>query len=161
MDTLGGLAFAGEAPMRYYMKEKPKCRDEKILSEQMLSHILLSGAFTLMLCTAFLTMPYFRAHFSSEAEFMTAFYALFIFSGIFNCLTARSERLFIFAGIEKNRAFVFIMLLISALQILMIYFGGTLFRSVPLSAHELSFAISLAALVIPFDIIRRIVAKLK
>ena len=161
MDTLGGLAFAGEAPMSYYMKEKPKRRDEKILSEQMLSHILLAGFFTLMLCTAFLTLPTFRAHFSSDAEFMTAFYALFIFSGIFNCLCARSERLWIFAGIEKNRAFILIMILISVLQIVMMYLGGELFRCVPLAYSDLVFSLSLAATVIPFDILRRIVAKLK
>ena len=161
MDTLGGLAFAGEAPMSYYMREKPKRRDERILSPQMLSHILLSGVFTLMLCTAFLTMPIFRARYSNDAEFMTAFYALFIFSGIFNCLSARSERLWIFAGIEKNSGFVLIMLMISILQIVMIYFGGSAFRCVPISYGELVFAVSLAAIIVPFDILRRIVAKLK
>ena len=32
MDTLGGLAFAGEAPLESYMKDRPKRRDEPILN---------------------------------------------------------------------------------------------------------------------------------
>ena len=32
MDTLGGLAFASDAPNERYMKEKPKKRDEPILN---------------------------------------------------------------------------------------------------------------------------------
>ena len=37
MDTLGGLAFAGEAPIADYMKEKPKRREEPILNKYMIS----------------------------------------------------------------------------------------------------------------------------
>ena len=160
MDTLGGLAFAGEAPMRYYMKEEPKRRDEKILTGAMLGQIILSGAYVLLLCTLFLILPTFIGRYRGEAEHLTAFYALFIFSGIFSCFSARSERLWLFSGIGKNRAFSLIMLLITAVQIAMIYFGGDMFRSVPLTLRELSLAFSLAATVIPFDILRRIVSRL-
>ena len=159
MDTLGGLAFAGEAPMRYYMKEKPKRRDEKILTGRMLWQILLSGAYVLLLCTLFLIFPAFAGRYRGEAEHLTAFYALFIFAGIFSCFSARSERLWLFSGIGKNRPFTLIMLLISAVQIAMIYFGGDMFRCVPLTVRELSLAFSLAATVIPFDIMRRIIAR--
>lgn len=160
MDTLGGLAFAGEAPMRYYMKEKPKRRDEKILTGAMLGQIILSGAYVLLLCTIFLILPAFAGRYRGEAEHLTAFYALFIFAGIFSCFSARSERLWLFSGIGKNRAFSLIMLLITAVQIAMIYFGGEMFRSVPLTLRELSLAFSLAATVIPFDILRRIISRL-
>ena len=161
MDTLGGLAFAGEAPMKYYMKEKPKRRDEKILSREMVGHIASSGVYTLILCTLFLIVPAFKGVYSGEGEHLTAFYALFIFSGIFNCFSARSERLWIFYNIGKNRAFIFIMLLISAVQVAMIYFGGSLFRCVPLTAHELLTALALSISVLVFDMIRRIAVKLK
>ena len=44
MDTLGGLAFAGEAPMPYYMKELPKRREEPILTAALARRIaFLSG----------------------------------------------------------------------------------------------------------------------
>ena len=164
MDTLGGLAFAGEAPLKYYMKEKPKRRDEQILSGDMLNQIAFTGAYTLILCVMFLSSGLLRNFYCFSVapdKFYTAFYALFIFSGLFNCLCARCERLWIMSNISKNRAFIFIMLFISAIQISMIYFGGSVFRCTPLSVKELLLVIALAFTVVPFDIIRRILYKLK
>ncbi len=164
MDTLGGLAFAGEPPLEYYMMEKPKRRDEPILSKEVIGHILANGAFTLGLLVFFLKHPFFESFYSaghSSTALLTAFYALFIFAGLFNAISARCERLWIFSNIGKNKAFVGIMMFIAIIQVLIVYFGGELFRSTPLSAPELMLAIGCAALVIVFDVIRRIAVKLK
>ena len=163
MDTLGGLAFAGEAPLDYYMNDPPKRRDEPILDKASIRHIILNGAFTLGLLALFLEHPFFRAFYSSNSSsvaFMTAFYALFIFSGLVNCLCARSERLWIFSNITKNRLFLAILALISVIQIIIIYYGGELFRSTPLSEVELNMVLGLSALVLLFDTMRRLVARL-
>ena len=56
MDTLGGLAFAGEAPGAHCMKEKPKRRDEPILNRYMINQILFLGGFTVDLYLAFLKL---------------------------------------------------------------------------------------------------------
>ena len=164
MDTLGGLAFAGEAPLKYYMQEKPKRRDEQIMSADMLNQICITGAYTLVLCIVFLSSPTIRSLYGGilpTDRFYTAFYALFIFSGIFNCFSARCSRLWLLSNISKNKPFVFIMLFISAIQVCMIYFGGSIFRCVPLLPYELSFVILLASSVIPFEMIRRLMYKLK
>ncbi len=161
MDTLGGLAFAGEAPMKYYMKEKPKRRDEPLLSKSMIWQILLNGGYTLVLLVTFLTHSYFRGIYPDSARHLTAFYALFIFAGLFNCLAARSERLFILHGILKNWLFVIILSFISVIQVLIVYFGGTLFRSAPLSVTELLTAVIAAFTVLVFDSIRRVFCKLR
>jgi magnesium-transporting ATPase (P-type) len=161
MDTLGGLAFSGEPPLEYYMHEKPKSRNEAILSPKMLWQIVLCGAFTLGVCITFLTSPTVSLIYADKAHLYTAFYALFIFFGIFNCFVARCERMWILSNITKNIGFVLIMLAISLIQILMIYFGGELFRCVPLSARELTLVIFIAVSIIPFDIVRRIMIKLK
>ncbi|MBR5449434.1 MAG: calcium-translocating P-type ATPase, PMCA-type [Clostridia bacterium] len=160
MDTLGGLAFAGEPPLDYYMKEKPKRRDEPIITRQMVGEVLGNGIFTLGVLVAFLTLNYFKDFYLSSARHLTAFYALFIFAGLFNCLSARGDRFFIFSKIGKNKPFILIMLFIAAIQILIVYYGGTLFRSTPLSIHELGFAILTALTVLVFDTIRRIFKKL-
>jgi len=163
MDTLGGLAFAGEPPLEIYMKEKPKRRAEPILSREMIGHILITGAYTLSLCILFLQHPHFRLHFrygDGDIYLMTAFYALFIFLGIFNCFGARSERMHMFSNITKNKPFGIIMLLISVIQILMIYYGGTVFRTSPLLLSEISYVLLLAFSVIPFEFIRRVFTKL-
>jgi len=163
MDTLGGLAFAGEAPMEYYMLEKPKRRDEKILSKDMLNQILFTGAYTLLLCVMFLGVPFFKNLFrasTGDTCFLTGFYALFVFAGIFNCFNTRSDRLSFLSGIGKNKPFLLILSFVSVIQILMIYFGGEVFRSIPLSFRELLNVVLLSATVMPFDILRRIIKKL-
>ena len=164
MDTLGGLAFAGEAPLNYYMNEKPKSREEQILTKEMIGRIITSGIYTLAVCIVFLTSPVIRNMYGcqiSADRFYTAFYALFIFFGIFNCFTSRCERIWMFSNIEKNKPFIFIMLLICTIQCLMIYFGGSVFRCVPLRFKELSFVFLLAMTVIPFEMIQRLIRKLK
>lgn len=164
MDTLGGLAFAGEAPLSYYMKEKPKARTEPLLSRDMLNHICITGAYTLLLCVLFLCSGFFKRFYLydiSPDKFFTAFYALFIFAGIFNCFAARCERLWILSNISKNKAFIAIMLLITTIQIAMIYFGGSVFRCMPLSVKELLLVIAIAFTVIPFEMLRRMFYKLK
>ena len=164
MDTLGGLAFAGEPALRYYMKEKPKRRDEPILSREMLNSILFTGTYTLGVLIAFLKLDFFRDMYVRDGDisvFLTAFYALFVFSGLFNALAARSERMWVFSNIGKNKLFVLIMAFIAAVQILMIYFGGSVFRTVPLTFGEFVPVILLSASVVIFDLFRRIAYKLK
>ncbi len=164
MDTLGGLAFAGEPALKYYMHEPPIKRDEPILTSDILKRIFITGSFTLALCILFLTSYVFKDAYGygiSSTEFYTAFYALFIFAGIFNCFAARSDRVWMLSNISKNIPFVIIMLAISVIQIVMIYCGGEVFRCTPLTPKQLGLAVGMAFAVIPFDIFRRIIYKLK
>ena len=163
MDTLGGLAFSGEAPLDYYMYEPPKARDEKILTKEMLRQILITGGYTLSLCIAFFTVPFISSLFrggDGGKAFMTAFYALFVFMGIFNCFNTRSDRLSLLSNIEKNKPFIFIMIFIAIIQLIIIYFGGEFFRSVPLTLREILNVVIIAFSVIPFDALRRIIRRL-
>ena len=162
MDTLGGLAFAGEPALDYYMMERPKRRDEPILTRTMVKRIIVMGGYTLLMCVLFLKLPCFRNMFMGERgeiRFLTAFYALFIFLGIFNSFAARCERMWVLSNISKNKPFIFIMLLISVIQLFIIYRGGELFRSSPLAQSEISMVILLALSIIPFDTARRILSK--
>ena len=164
MDTLGGLAFAGEAPLDYYMLEKPISRDEKILSRDVLHQILITGGYTLVLCFLFLKLDFFASLFrtgNGGIYYLTGFYALFVFAGLFNCFNARSERLSLFSNITKNKPFILIMSAITVIQVLMIYLGGEVFRSAPLTFREILNVILLASTVIPFDMLRRVLKKLK
>jgi calcium-translocating P-type ATPase len=160
MDTLGGLAFAGEAPLDYYMKEKPKRRDEPILSKEMISHVLLNGSFTLCLLLFFLRSGRIAAFYGTTGRLLCAFYALFIFCGIINSVSARCERLLLFNNIGKNKPFIFIMLLITVIQILIVYYGGQVFRSMPLTLRELLTVVIFSLSVLVFDTVRRIAVKL-
>jgi len=60
MDTLGGLAFAGEAPMPFYMKEAPKRRDEPILTRAITGRIAFLTLFSVAMSVFFLKSPVIR-----------------------------------------------------------------------------------------------------
>ncbi|MDD2181359.1 MAG: calcium-translocating P-type ATPase, PMCA-type [Bacilli bacterium] len=157
MDTLAALAFAGEPTLPEYMNELPKRRDENIINGYMFGQIIFTGLYSFMLCLLFLKLPIIKTIFiNNEMHLMTSFFALFIFIGIFNCFNARTHRLNIVANIFKNRGFIVIMLLITIIQIFIIYQGGSVFRVVGLDIKEFVFIILLAFTVVPFDWIRKI-----
>ena len=152
MDTLGGLAFAGEAPMPYYMKEKPKRREEPILSRALAARIGVMTLSGVMLSVFFLKSSFVRAQFrESEGDIvlLTAFFALFIFASLFQCFLARTDRVRMLLGLAKNRAFCAIVLLVGVVQILFVYLGGAVLRTVPLTSRELLFTLALSAIVVP------------
>ena len=159
MDTLGGLAFAGEAPQIRIMKEKPKRRDEPILNKYMIHQILFSGGFSAIFSILFLTLPFFTSHFRESENnivLLSAFFGLLIFLGIMQCINSRTDRLNLFSGIKSNPTFVLVMLLILAIQISFIYFGGAVLRATPLTFNELKFTIACASLALPIELLRKI-----
>ena len=162
MDTLTGLSFSYEPPLKEYMKEPPKKKEEPIINKYMLSEIFFTGIYSFLLCLFFLKSKYiFSIYRNNYTYLMSAFFGLFIFIDIFNSLNARTERLNIFANILKNKVFIIILLLIVTIQIIMIYYGGNMFRTIGLSFKELEFMIILASSVIPIDILRKIIIKKK
>ncbi|MCI9415223.1 MAG: calcium-translocating P-type ATPase, PMCA-type [Clostridiales bacterium] len=163
MDTLAGLAFAGEPPLEEYMREPPKRRDEPVLNRYMLHQIVLMGLFTVALCVAFLKLPAVKLLFRYANDyiyFMTAFFALFIFTGIFNSFNARTHRLNLLAHIRGNPLFIFIMAMVAVVQLLLIYYGGSLFRTAGLTFGELKTVLMIAFWVIPADLLRKLVLRL-
>ncbi len=160
MDTLGGLAFAGEAPLMSFMREKPKRRDEPILNGYMIYEILMQGGFTVALCIAFLKIPEITSCFRYAKDnifLLTAFFALFIFASVFNCFGARTDRLNTVSNISKNKTFILIMAFVLIIQIAFVYLGGSVLRTAPLTVGELALTALLALTVIPFDFVRKLI----
>jgi magnesium-transporting ATPase (P-type) len=56
MDTLGGLAFAGEPALKSYMKQKCRPSSEKILNGKIIGQIIINGGYSLGLCLFFITI---------------------------------------------------------------------------------------------------------
>ncbi|MDD4547438.1 MAG: calcium-translocating P-type ATPase, PMCA-type [Bacilli bacterium] len=159
MDTLAALAFAGEPALKEYMDEAPKRRNENIINRYMFGQIVFTGLYSFILCLLFIKLPIMKIIFIDDTNglhLMTAFFALFIFIGIFNCFNARTHRLNVIANITRNRGFMFIMLLITVIQVCIIYYGGTLFRVIGLNAYELILVILISLTVIPVDWVRKI-----
>ncbi len=159
MDTLAGLAFAFEPPLLEYMNEKPKKKDENIMNSYMINEILITGIYTTILFILFLKFPLIKNLFNNESSFITAFFGLFIFAGIFNCFNAHTSRINILSHLLKNHMFIVVICFIIIVQILMIYYGGSLFRTTPLSLYEFIIMFFLSFTVVPVDMLRKIIYK--
>ncbi len=162
MDTLGGLAFAGEAPEKYTLEEKPKTRREPLLSRQSFFKVLWNGTTALTVCALFMALDFFKdaLHFDTvPAVYYSALFSLFIFMGVVMFYIARSERLNFLSGLLKNTSFLLITVLVTVVQLLMVYFGGSVFRTVGLPLKTLCSIALLAFIVLPFDLIRRAIMK--
>lgn len=164
MDTLAGIAFSYEPPLKSYMQEKPKPKEEKIMNSYMYSEIIFTGIYSSLLCIFFLKSPWVKTIYKvneTDKYLMTAFFALFIFMGIFNCFNARTPRLNLLSNLRKNKVFMVIILFIIIVQLYLIYYGGDLFRAYGLSIKELGITILFAATVIPVDWLRKLKTKRK
>ena len=162
MDTLAGIAFSYEPPLKSYMNEPPKKKEESIINKYMYGEILFTGIYSSILCLIFLTSSTIRSFYRydpTDKYFMTAFFALFIFMGIFNSFNARTTRINILSNIFKNKAFLIVTLIIVIVQLYLIYYGGELFRAFGLTLKEIQITILLAATVIPIDWIRKLIVK--
>ena len=162
MDTLAALAFSFEAPLKEYMSELPKKRDENIINEYMKQEIFFTGIYSTILCILFLKLPFFHQLFRNGDQYiLTAFFGLFIFISIFNSFNARTHRLNLLANILKNKMFIFIISFIFTVQVLLIYFGGELFRTYGLTFFEFQIMFWLSFTVVPVDFLRKIYLRKK
>ena len=159
MDTFAGLAFSFEPALKSYMYEPPKRKDEPIINSYMIGEVLFTGLYSAILCILFLKLPIVREFIRVGENYkylMTAYFALFIFIGIFNSFNARSERINILANLRKNKVFIIIIIFIISVQVYLIYHGGDLFRTYGLTAKEFFIVLILAMTVFPVDFLRKI-----
>lgn len=164
MDTLAALAFAFEPPLKEYMQERPKKRNEPIINKYMMHEIFFTGLYSTLLCILFLKLPIIGNIFrdgENQKYLMTAFFGLFIFIGIFNSFNARTHRLNLFSHLYQNKAFIVVISFIAIVQILLIYFGGNLFRTAGLTFFEFQIMFFLSLTVVPIDFLRKVYLRKK
>lgn len=168
MDTLAALAYGGEPILDRYMKEKPAKRTDKILTPYIKSAIGLGSIFItlgsiVILENVFGILDFVRPENVANVETFdkTFMFAFFIYSIIFNSLNTRSENINLFEHIKDNKRFILVMGGIFILQTLLLEFGGAVFGTVPLSLKAYLVAIGLSLLIIPIDMIRKLILKSK
>ncbi len=164
MDTFAALAFSFEPPLLEYMDEEPKKNNEPIINSYMYNEIAVTSIYSATLCILFLKLPIVRTIFrigENNKYLMTAYFALFIFVGIFNSFNARTYRINVFSNILKNKIFLLVIGFIITVQIYLIYFGGDLFRTYGLTAKEFVLIILIALTVFPIDFLRKLILKKK
>ena len=156
MDTLASLAFAGIKADPRDMARPPAPLSEPVLTKTLARRVAATGAYCVLLCIGFLKLPCFYAFFRAgvaeskgTARFYTAFFSLFVFSGLFGAFHARTDSPAPFSRLKGSGSFVLFIAATSACQIALLYFGGALFRTTGLTFAQLTASLLLAATVLP------------
>ncbi|MCI8513128.1 MAG: calcium-translocating P-type ATPase, PMCA-type [Lachnospiraceae bacterium] len=165
MDGLGAIMLGNEPALERYMDEKPRRRDESIVSRKMMAQILVMGAWLTALSFLYLKLPVFRGLFETEEQLMTSYFVLFIASALFNGFNVRDDGFAIFARLGENPGFIRVFLLILLVQALIVNAAlipvtvftwiGNMFSCVPFGLKGWGVVLLLAATMIPVDMLRK------
>lgn len=159
IDTLAAVAFGGEPALAKYMQDPPKRRDEDIMTPYMWSEILLGGLWIFVLSLLFFLLPSIHQLFrpdDNQVYLFTGYFTFFVFAAVFNAFNARTDEKNLFSHLSENKNFLEIIVLILAVQIFMVYYGGSILRCYGLIWNEWVVVLILAFTVIPIDLCRKI-----
>ncbi|MCI8634284.1 MAG: calcium-translocating P-type ATPase, PMCA-type [Eubacterium sp.] len=181
MDGLGAIMLGNEPALKKYMDEKPRRRDESIVSKKMMAQIVTMGAWLTIISFVFLKLPFFADLFGGwaadeagnvltgvpNAEHLTGYFVLFIVSALFNGFNVRDEGFAIFKGLNENTGFLKVFFTIILVQALIVNAGlipfavftwiGNMFSCVPFGIQGWIAVFLLAVTMIPVDLIRKVV----
>ena len=168
MDTLAAMAFGGEPILDRYMDDKPAKRTDNILTGYIKSAIGVSSIFITLGSILILEniggiATWVTPAGCTDVELYekTFMFAFFIYSIIFNSLNTRSEKLNLFEHIGENKRFILVMGAIFVMQTVLIEIGGKVFNTYMLTPKALLVSMVLAVLIIPVDMIRKIIVNNK
>lgn len=165
MDGLGAIMLGNEPAQERYMTEKPRRRDESIVSKPMMVQILTMGLWLTVLSFLFLKLPFFDQFFASTEQKLSAYFVLFIWSALFNGFNVRDDGFAIFKGLNENTGFMKVFLAIVVIQALIVNaplvpacaWIGSMFSCIPFPPVGWLVVGILAVTMIPVDMIRKAV----
>jgi magnesium-transporting ATPase (P-type) len=159
MDTLAAIAFGSEPALKEYMKDRPIQRDASIISKNMFIEILISSLYITAACLSILFCPPVRRLFGDvDVTYLkSALFATFMMAITFNGFNARTSHINILRGISQNTNFLLVMGAIFLAQFVFVTFGGAPLHVEPLSVQTWLVCLGLAFLVIPIDMIRKLI----
>ena len=172
MDTLAAIAFGSEPALKEYMKEKPIPRDASIVSKGMLIEVIISALYITAACLAIRFVPAIQNLIGVSATaypgvdplsivLNSAVFATFMMAITFNGFNARTEHTNVFENIGRNRNFLIVMGVIFLAQFIFVTIGGQVLSVHALTATTWLVCAVIAFLVIPIDVIRKVIMNKK
>lgn len=165
MDGLGAMMLGNEPAKEEYMAEAPRKRDESIVSKKMMGQILTMGIWLTVVSFIYLKVPFFVNLFANEEQHLTGYFVLFIVAALFNGFNVRDDGFAIFSGLNENKDFLKVFLIIIIVQALLVNAAivplapfqwiGEMFSCVPFGIRGWIAVILLAFTMIPVDIVRK------
>jgi len=161
MDTFAALALATQPPSRTVMNHKPRKPGDFIITKPMLKTIIISAVsfIALLLVTIFVMQ---KDGDISDYE-LSIFFSLFVllqFWNLFNAKTLGTNNS-TFHRFFSNKSFLVISLFILVMQILIVQFGGKLFRTVPLRIEDWLLVIAGSSMVLWVGEFTRLLKRIK
>lgn len=148
MDTFAAMAMASLPPNPEVMRDKPRPRNEFIITPAMARTLFTCGG---VMVVVLLGMLFYWSFGSGEMTVreLTLFFSTFVFMQLWNMFNAKGfeTRHSVFKDWHGCREFFLILLAIAVGQVLIVEFGGAVFRTVPLSWCEWAAVIGATSLI--------------
>lgn len=162
MDTLAALAYGSEPALLEYMQEKPIPRQAGIVMKAMLNEVMLGAGYITIICLAILFFAPVRSLFGPVdiTYLKSAVFATFMMVITFNGFNARTEHINVLNNIRGNMNFLVVMGSIIVIQFVFVTFGGKALSVEALSPASWVLCAAMAVLIIPLDMIRKMLIKL-
>lgn len=181
MDGLGAIMLGNEPALKKYMSEKPRRRDESIISKKMSVQIGVMGVWLTVLSFIYLFDPFniFAQFFKltdyevaagvtnviGGAQHLTGYFVLFIVSALFNGFNVRDDGFGIFKGLNENTGFIKVFIAIVLVQAVIVNAGlvpflgwiSRMFSCEPFGIAGWGVVILLAMTMIPVDLVRKVI----
>ena len=161
MDTFAALALASIPPSLDVMKEKPRKSSDFIITKTMARTILGTGLLFLGVLLSLLI--YFKGLPGGLTTYrLTYFFTFFVLLQFWNLFNMRvfGTNQSVFTGFIQSKIFGFVALSIFVGQLIIVEFGGTVFRCEPLSFSAWLEIIGLTSLVLLGGEIKRLVCRI-
>lgn len=169
MDSLGAIMLGNEPALEKYMLEKPRRRDESIISKAMAVQILVMAFWLTIVSFCFLKMPVFLNIFESKEKLYTAYFVLFVVAALFNGFNVRDDGFGIFKGLDENPGFIRVWIIIVIVQALIVNAAvipfdafkliSSMFSCTPFGLNGWLVVFALAFTMIPVDMLRKAMTK--
>ena len=154
MDSLNSLSFGGEPPKEEYMLEAPIKKGSGLFIRGAKTRIAV-GACSFIGIYALFTLSPIGSLFATDAESLTARFAMLCFMAVFNGFNIRTERMNLFHGLGNNKLFSKIALGIFVGTIALCTVAGELIKVTSLDVMHWLVIIGLSFIVIPLDLVRK------
>ena len=160
MDSLGAMLLGQEPALEKYMTEKPRRRDESIVNKKMFAQFTFMGVYMLISSLVYFFVPAIRELFGTNEQFMTGYFAMFMFMAILNGFNVRTDGFNIFEKMSENKNFMKILLIMLLATVALCMIGGPIgemFSCTRFGVKGWLFVLVAGLTIIPVDMIRKLV----